>query len=70
MSVPSSPREVVLRLLDAVTGARPDDAAALYAPDAHVRHPLRPGDRPLAGRDRLAEHFRRRGRPAAGDDGA
>jgi len=57
MSATMPPREVVRRLLDAVTGARPADAAALYAEDAHVRHPMRPCDRPLLGRARLAEHF-------------
>lgn len=35
-----TPREVALRLLDAVTGGRPADAAALYAEDAHVTHPF------------------------------
>lgn len=57
MSTVPSPREVVLRLLDAVTGGKPADAAALYAEDAHVTHPFQPGDRPLVGRARLAEHF-------------
>lgn len=57
MSTAPTPREVVLRLLDAVTGARSADAAALYAEGAHVTHPFQPGDRPLAGRARLAEHF-------------
>lgn len=57
MPAPPSPRTVVLRLLDAVTGRRPDDAAALYAEDAHVTHPFRPGDRPLNGRAELAAHF-------------
>jgi len=47
----------VLRLLDAVAGGRPADAAALYAEDAHVTHPFQPADRPLIGRARLAEHF-------------
>lgn len=57
MPATPSPREVVQRLLDAVTGARPADAAALYAEEAHVTHPFQPGDRPLTGRARLAEHF-------------
>ena len=57
MPASPSPREVVERLLEAVTGGRPADATALYAEDAHVTHPFRPGDRPLIGRARLAEHF-------------
>lgn len=52
-----APRQVVERLLAAVTGRRPADAAALYADDAVVTHPFAPSDAPLAGRAALAEHF-------------
>lgn len=57
MPATPSPREVVQRLLDTVTGGRPGDAADLYAEDAYVTHPFQPGDRPLIGRERLAGHF-------------
>lgn len=56
-----APRQVVERLLAAVTGRRPADAAALYADDAVVTHPFAPPGgshgAPLVGRAALAEHF-------------
>ena len=56
-SLTPAPRQVVERLLAAVTGRRPADAAALYAEDAVVTHPFAPSGGPLVGRAALAAHF-------------
>ena len=56
-SVTPPPCQVVERLLAAVTGRRPADAAALYAEDAVVTHPFAPSGGPLSGRAALAGHF-------------
>ena len=51
-----TPGEVLLRLIDGVTGKRWDELPGLYATDTVVTHPL--GDAPpLRGRAALQAHF-------------
>jgi ketosteroid isomerase-like protein len=51
-----SPRDVLLRLVDGVTGKRWDELPDLYAPDTVVTHPMG-GTAPLRGREALRAHF-------------
>jgi hypothetical protein len=64
MAHPASPREIVRKLLDGVTGLVAGDhsqverLAALYAEQTQVSHPFAPlGDTPLRTREQVRRHF-------------
>jgi ketosteroid isomerase-like protein len=73
MSLPLSPREVFLALVNGVADEQWEELPGLYAEQTHVVHPFDPLRGPaLRNRDELREHFRPTGdgprlhrRPAA-----
>ncbi len=52
-----TPREVVERLIEGVTGEKWDELPSLYADDTHVTHPMAPEAGALEGREALRRHF-------------
>jgi ketosteroid isomerase-like protein len=59
MPKPASPREVLDRLIDGVTGKEWDELPDLYAEDTVVEHPfaIPPQPKRLEGREALRRHF-------------
>ncbi|MEU9873321.1 nuclear transport factor 2 family protein [Actinomadura sp. NPDC048021] len=57
MSEFASPRAVFQRLIDGITGLRPEGLPQLYAEDAVVVHPFAQPASRLEGREALRRHF-------------